>query len=290
MNLLKSIVESRTFQGFVIGAILVNAVVLGIQTANGLPPGLATALELVDAACLAIFVVEIALKLLVLRLGFFRNGWNVFDLAVVGIALAPASGGLSVLRALRVLRLMRLVSAVPSLRRVVTGMFSALPGVGSVGGVLVVMFYVAAIMANGFFGQTVPERFGDLPITFLTLFKMMTLEGWPDIADEVMEHHPYAWAFFIPFIVMTTFTTLNLLFGIIVGAMEEAKEEEAREKLAAQGITVNADSNEMRLATIEAEVKAMRDTLEGIRLALEADAAAPRAARAQAEDRAPIPA
>jgi voltage-gated sodium channel len=289
MNLLKSIVESRTFQGAVIAAILVNAVVLGIQTAKGLPPGLSAALELIDALCLAVFVVEICLKLLVLRLGFFRNGWNVFDLAVVGIALAPSSGGLSVLRALRVLRLMRLVSAVPSLRRVVTGMFSALPGVGSVGGVLLVMFYVAAIMANGFFGHTVPERFGDLPITFLTLFKMMTLEGWPDIADEVMEHHPYAWAFFIPFIIMTTFTTLNLLFGIIVGAMEEAKEEEAREKLAAQGISVNADSNEMRLATIEAEVKAMRDTLEGIRLALEVEAAS-RAARAQAEDKAPIPA
>ncbi|WP_207459354.1 ion transporter [Azospirillum sp. SYSU D00513] len=285
MPILRSIIESRGFQNFVVAAILVNAAVLGLQSIKSLPPALASLLHIIDALCLVVFTVEIALKLAVVRLGFFRSGWNIFDLAVVAISLAPDSGGLSVLRALRVLRLMRLVSAVPSLRRVVTGMFSALPGVGSVGGVLLVMFYVAAIMGNSFFGESVPERFGDLPITFLTLFKMMTLEGWPDIADEVMQHHPYAWAFFIPFIIMTTFTTLNLLFGIIVNAMEEAKEEEAREKLAAQGIEVTEESSEMRLAKIESEVREMNEKLEQIRLAVLADRAAP--AR---EERQPVPA
>lgn len=260
VGLIRKIVENSTFQWFIVGVILVNAGILGLMTMT-LSPETHHLLEVADNICLAIFCIEIAMKLLVMRGGFFKDGWSVFDLIVVGIALAPATGELSVLRALRVLRLMRLAAAIPSMRRVINGMFAAIPGGGSVAAVLLVMYYVAAIMGTNFFGATVPAHFGDLGTTFFTLFKMMTLEGWPDIASDVLEHHPRAWIFFVIFIVFTTFTTLNLLFGIIVDAMEQAKEADAREKMAEQGVEMGEESNEMRLAKIEDDVRHVRQML-----------------------------
>ncbi len=261
MGLVAQIVESKKFQWFIIGVILVNAAILGLMTIDGLSPETEQLLRTLDHLCLVIFCIEIAMKLAVMRLAFFKDGWSVFDLIVVGIALLPATGELSVLRALRVLRLMRLASAIPSMRSVVSGMFAAVPGGASVAGVLLVMYYVAAIMGTNFFGKTVPQHFGDLGTTFFTLFKMMTLEGWPDIASDVLEQHPRAWIFFVVFIVFTTFTTLNLLFGIIVDLMEQAKEEDARTKMAEQGMVVSEKSSEIRLARIEDDVKHIRAML-----------------------------
>ncbi|MFN3971292.1 MAG: ion transporter [Gemmobacter sp.] len=261
MTTLQRLVKDRRFQWFIIGIILVNAAVLGLMTL-GFPPGVQRSLELIDGLCLVIFCIEIALKLAAFGPRFFRDGWNLFDLVVVGIALLPDSGGLSVLRALRVLRLLRLATAVPSMRRVINGMFAALPGGASVAGVLFIMYYVAAIIGVTLFSKTVPQHFGDIGTTFFTLFKMMTLEGWPDIATVVIEQHPRAWIFFVVFIIFTTFTTLNLLFGIIVDAMEKAKEDEVREVMAEQGVEVTETSPQMRIAVIEDEVRHMRAVLD----------------------------
>lgn len=257
----RRLVESRRFQLFIIVVILLNAVVLGMLTMNTLSPASRQVLMLLDSTCLAIFCVELALKLAVWRAGFFRDGWNIFDLVVVGVALVPASGPLAVLRTLRVLRVLRLATAVPSMRRVVNGMFAALPGGASVGGVLLVLYFVGAVIGNNLFGAQVPQYFGDLGTTFFTLFKLMTLEGWPDIADEVMVFYPRAWIFFVSFIIFTAFTTLNLLFGIIVDAMETAKEEDAREALAEEGLEISADSTEVRLARMEDDLREVRRML-----------------------------
>jgi voltage-gated sodium channel len=260
MNFIRNIVESHKFQWFIIGVILINAIILGLMTTE-VSPEVDRFLEVADDICLAIFCIEIAMKMAVMRLNFFKDGWNIFDVIVVGLALTPTSGQLSVLRVLRVLRLMRLAAAIPSMRRVINGMFAAIPGGASVAAVLFVMYYVAAIMGTNFFGKTVPAHFGDLSTTFFTLFKMMTLEGWPDIAKDVLEFHPRAWVFFVVFIIFTTFTTLNLLFGIIVDAMEQAKEADVRTKMAEQGVELNDDSNELRLAKIEEDVKHIREML-----------------------------
>ncbi|MBF0372524.1 MAG: ion transporter [Alphaproteobacteria bacterium] len=272
LKTISAVLDNGLFQKFIIGVILGNAILLGLMTQQDLSPGTLQVFELLDNACLVVFCVEIAMKLAVQRLRFFRDGWNVFDFAVVAIALAPASGPLAVLRAMRVFRLMRLVTAVPSMRQVITGMFSALPGVGSVAGVLFVMFYVAGIMGTSFFHEVEPRRFGDLGSTFFTLFQFLTLEGWPDVARPVIEKLPHAWPFFVIFIVLTTFTTLNLLFGIIVNAMEEAKEAGAREKLAEQGVEMTHESTEMRLAVIERELHLARATIAA--LTAQAEAAA----------------
>lgn len=263
MGSIEGLVNDRRFQWFIIIVIIVNAVVLGLLTLD-LSEGTLSRLRLIDDICLVIFCFEIACKLIVMRERFFRDGWNVFDFAVVAIALMPNTGGLSVLRALRVLRVLRLVTAIPSMRRVINGMFSALPGGASVAGVLFIMYYVAAIIALNLF-RDVPEHFGSIGQTFFTLFKMMTLEGWPDIASVVMVKHPNAWAFFVCFIIFTTFTTLNLLFGIIVDAMEKAKEEEVREEMAEEGVELEAVSTELRIARMEDDVKHIKGLLEEMR-------------------------
>lgn len=261
MDWITGTVEDRRFQKFIIGVILVNAVILGVLTQNDLAPGLRTFLVWVDHVCLVIFCIEIVMKLIAWGPRFFRDGWNIFDLIVVAIALIPASGPFGILRTLRVLRLLRLATAVPSMKRVVNGMFAALPGGASVAAVLLVLYYVAAIIADDLFGQTVPKYFGDMGRTFFTLFQLMTIEGWNGIAEEVMEIHPYSWIFFVTFIIFTAFTTLNLLFGIIVDAMEEAKEVEAREELAEQGVEMSDISPEARLALMEEDLREVRRML-----------------------------
>ena len=266
MGSIERLDNDRRFQRFINFVILVNAVVLGLLTLQ-LPEGVLALLGFVDDACLVIFVFELACKLIVFRQSFFRDGWNVFDFVVVGIAILPSTGGLSVLRALRVLRLMRLATAVPSMRRVLSGMFGALPGGASVAGILFILYYVAAIIAVTMFGDTAPQHFGDIGTTFFTLFQLMTLEGWNTIAEAVMVDHPSAWIFFVTFIVFTNFTTLNLLFGIIVDAMEKAKEEEVREEMADQGIEISGTSSEMRIVTIEEDVKQIRAMLTDMQAA-----------------------
>lgn len=268
LNTIAAILASKKFQNTIIGVILLNAAILGMQTIRDLDPGTARVLEVLDELCLIVFCIEILMKFIVLRFGFFRDGWNVFDFLVVGIALVPASGPLAVLRALRVFRLMRLVTAIPSMRQVISGMFGAIPGAASVAGVLMVIFYVAAIMATSFFRTVDKENFSDLTTTIFTLFQMMTLEGWPDIARGVMAEMPMAWLFFVPFIIMTTFTTLNLMFGIIVDSMENAKEEAAQEKMAEQGIAIDIETDEVRLAVIESEVKGIAADLAAIQAAV----------------------
>ncbi|MEY1557191.1 ion transporter [Yoonia sp. R2331] len=211
----------------IIAVILFNAVILGLETSSTVMATYGPLILRLDAICLAIFVTEIALKLFAHRLAFFRDGWNIFDFVIVGIALVPAAQGLSVLRALRILRVLRVVSVAPSLRRVVEGFITALPGMGSVFMLMGIIFYIGAVMATKLFGASFPQWFGSLGQSAYSLFQIMTLESWSmGIVRPVMEVYPYAWAFFIPFIMVTTFAVVNLLVGLIVNSMQDAHHEE----------------------------------------------------------------
>ncbi|RST86886.1 ion transporter [Aquibium carbonis] len=262
MNALKSLVESRRFETVISLLIIVNAVTLGLETSPPIVAEWGAVLSWLDRAILSIFVVELAVKIVVYRASFFRDPWRIFDLVVVGIALMPATGSLSVLRALRILRVLRLVSMMPSLRRVVGGLVAALPGMGSIMLLLTLVFYVFSVMATKLFGAAFPDWFGTIAKSAYTLFQVMTLESWSmGIVRPVMEVFPFAWMFFIPFIVCTTFTVLNLFIGIIVSAMQAEHEEEATaERQALQG------EQEMILAEIRAlreEVKAIAAARQG---------------------------
>ena len=214
---------------FLIAVILVNAVTLGLETVPAVMSAAGPVILGIDRLCLAIFVAELLARLYALGLRFFRSGWNIFDFVIVGISLLPSSGGFSVLRALRILRVLRVVSVVPSLRRVVDGLGRALPGMGSVFLLILIIYYIAAVMATKLFGTSFPDWFGHLGASAYSLFQVMTLESWSmGIVRPVMEVYPYAWAFFLPFILMTTFAVMNLIVGLIVNSMQEAASEETR--------------------------------------------------------------
>ena len=195
---------------------------------------------------LTVFVIEILGKLAYRNWRFFLNGWNVFDFAIVTIALIPASGPLAVLRSLRILRALRLLSVVPSMRRVVQALLSAIPGIGSVGLLILLIFYVGAVVSTKVFGAAFPEWFGSIGASMYTLFQVMTLESWSmGIVRPVMEVHPLSWIFFIPFILVTSFTVLNLFIGIIVDAMQSqhmAEQKDIDAHIDAQTETLHADT------------------------------------------------
>jgi voltage-gated sodium channel len=228
---LGEIMEGPTVRNGIMAVILFNAVLLGMETSPALMADYGTIIRTLDLACLAIFTVEIALKLAAFGLRFFRSGWNLFDFAIVGISLIPGAQTFSVLRALRVLRLLRVISVAPRLRRVVEGFVTALPGMGSVFLLMAIIFYIGAVMATKLFAASFPDWFGDLGRSAYTLFQIMTLESWSmGIVRPVMDVYPYAWAFFVPFIMVTTFAVVNLLVGLIVNSMQEAHGEEEVQK------------------------------------------------------------
>jgi len=215
-------VESQTVQYWITAVILINAVILGLETSGTLMEKFGLWLIILDKLCLVIFLIELAIKLTAYRWAFWRNGWNWFDFIIIGIALVPGSGPWAVLRSLRVLRVLRLLTVVPQLRKVVAAFLHAIPGLGGVILVMAVFFYTAAVLATNLFGQEFPQWFGTLGGSLFSLFQIMTLESWSmGIVRPVMETYPWAWAFFVPFIMIATFTILNLFIGIIVSTMSE---------------------------------------------------------------------
>jgi len=227
-NQVKALVTSRNWELVIIGIIVLNAVTLGLETSPTVMREMGGLLLLVDRTILGIFVIELVLRLFAHGPRFFRDPWSVFDFLIVAISLMPATGNLSVLRSLRILRVLRLISVVPSLRRVIGGLIAALPGMGSIVVLMALVFYVFAVMATKLFGAAFPDWFGDLGASLYTLFQIMTLESWSmGIVRPVMEVYPLSWLFFVPFILCTAFTVLNLFIGIIVSAMQEEHDAEA---------------------------------------------------------------
>ncbi len=257
-------IEQPRIQSALIVLIVANAVILGMETSPALMARWGEALVAVDHVILAVFVVEIALRIYAHGWRFFRDPWSVFDFVVVAIALVPASEAFSVLRALRVLRVLRLVTMVPSMRRVVGGLLAAIPGLGSVFAIICILFYVAAVVATKLFARSFPELFGDLGATAFTLFQVMTLEGWSgDVARPVMEQYPYAWVFFILFILVSTFTMLNLFIAVIVNAIQTEGHAEAERVEASVVARVDADA-----AALAREIAGLRAEIAGLRASL----------------------
>jgi len=252
-------------QHFIMALIVVNAVILGLETEPAVMRRFGDILIALDQAILAVFVVEIALRIFAHRLSFFRDPWSLFDFAVVGIALVPASGPFAVLRALRVLRVLRILTMVPSMRRVVGALLSSIPGLGSIALVLLLIYYVFAVIATKLFGVNFPQWFGSIGESLFSLFQIMTLESWSmGIVRPVMELHPNAWIFFIVFILIATFTMLNLFIAIIVNAMHSFTEEENLERRGALDDVrdhIEADLH-LEVAALRAEIAELKQVLQ----------------------------
>lgn len=258
---LSEIIENSRVQSGILILILINAVTLGLETSSTVMSHVGGFLHVLDKAILSVFVLEIVVRLYVHRWAFFRDPWSLFDFIVVGIALFPATGPFSVLRALRVLRVLRVLTIVPSMRRVVGALMSAIPGLISIALVLILVFYVSAVIATKLFGQAFPAWFGDLGLSLFTLFQIMTLESWSmGIVRPVMNLYPFAWIFFVPFILIVTMTMLNLFIAVIVNAMHSYTEGEH------QGTRAVVDQAREHIESdLHAEMRALRNEIAALK-------------------------
>jgi voltage-gated sodium channel len=257
MSMLVRILTDPRTERVVLGLIMFNAITLGLETSPSIMAEHGALLHALDRAVLTVFVVELLTRMIAFRAAFFRDPWSLFDLIVVGIALVPATGSLSVLRALRVLRLLRLVTAVPSLKRVVGGLVRALPGMGSIMLLLMLIFYVFSVMAAKLFGEAKPEQFGNLGAAAYTLFQVMTFDDWSaGIVKPLLEEHPYAAAFFIVFILLSTFMVLNLFIGVVVSALDEETAADAPKLTHPAGLEERLLEE---LTALRAEVRELRE-------------------------------
>lgn len=250
---IRAFIESDRFERAVTALIAANAVTLGIETSPAVLERFGAWLHAFDHAVLGVFVVELLLRFFVYRGGFFRDPWRVFDFVIVGLGLMPAGGAFTVLRALRVLRVLRLVSLVPSMRGVVGALLTAIPGMASIVGLMFLVLYVSAVMATKLFGAISPEHFGHLGASLFTLFQVMTVEGWPDIARGIMEQAPNAWIFFVVYLLVATFMVLNLFIAVVVNAMQAQVSEDLK------------DEGEAHTQSILAELRALRREVEALR-------------------------
>lgn len=247
---LKMFFDDPRTERFVIALIVLNGVTLGLETSAAVMASFGGVLSLIDRILLVIFTIEVIGRFIAAPKQSLRDGWTLFDASVVIVSLLSITSSLSVLRALRILRLLRLVARIRSLRRVVGGLVAALPGMGSIILLLSLIFYVFSVMATKLFSSAFPEWFGSIAASAYTLFQVMTLESWSmGIVRPVMDVYPAAWLFFVPFILCTSFTVLNLFIGIIVSAMQQEHEETAD----ADRARIHEDTE-----TILSEVKALR--------------------------------
>ena len=238
----RRLVDHSISQKVVMTLIVINAITLGFETSATIMGHIGPVLLMFDKVVIAIFCVEIVLRIYAHGPAFFRDPWGVFDFIVVAITLTPSNDSLSVLRSLRVLRVLRLVSAVPRLRRIVAALLHAVPGVAAIGALLMLVFYVFAVITTKLFGSAFSDWFGTIGESMFTLFQIMTLESWSmGIVRPVMEAYSWAWIVFVAFIVLSSFTVLNLFIAIIIDSMQSLHDSEKEETVTEMSDVVHSE-------------------------------------------------
>ena len=257
---IEKIVESTLFQNFIIGVIIFNGITMGLETSKVIMADYGAIIRMLDTLVIAIFTIEIVMRLYVYRVPFFKSGWNIFDFTIVAISLIPSSAGFEILRILRVFRLFRLVTVAPQMRKIVIALVSVIPGMVSIAALISLIFYIFAIMATQLYAETFPEWFGTLGESFYTLFQIMTLESWSmGIVRPIMEQHPYAWVFFVPFIFIVTFIMINLIIAIVVDAMNEIKDEEQNTII--DELHTSEDYTKVEIKKLRYEIKELKELI-----------------------------
>jgi voltage-gated sodium channel len=235
VELTKKLTESKQFQGFIVFIILLNAVVIGMETYPGMVSDWGAILHGIDQFCLAIFVIEIILKLIACGSrpqNFFKDGWNVFDFIIVTAAFVPGiQSQTTILRLIRLLRVLRLLSAMPSMQMMVSALIHSVPRIAQMALLASLLFYTYAVIGTTLFSEHDPKHWGTLHISLLSLFRTLTLEDWTDLMYKGMELYPWAWVYFVSFVLLATFVIFNMLIGIILNSMEEAHIHVMREQM-----------------------------------------------------------
>lgn len=238
---IRSLVESKAFENFILVVIVANAITIGIETTHP-EESIALGLAIFDFVCLLIYIVEAILKIIAYGGGYFRSGWNIFDFTIIVLCFMPTGiipfpiQVARVLRIFRVFRVFRLISAFKEMRVIIQAIGRAIPGVAWTAFLLFIIYYVFAIIGTESFGEAFPEWFGNIGASFYTLFQVMTLESWSmGISRPVMEVFPWAWAYFVPFVIASAFIIVNVVVGIIVDVVDQTRgAAEAEERAARQ--------------------------------------------------------
>lgn len=242
----KIFVDSTRFQSFIIGLIILNSIIIGLETSEIIMSLYGGILLLIDKLILVIFIIEITLKLYAYGFSFFRSGWNIFDFSIVSLALLPTSGSLSILRSLRIFRSLRLIKNVPRLRFIVESLFHSLPSLLWIFVLLALVFYVFAVIGTKLFSSEFPAWFGTLGASMFSLFQIMTLEGWAEMSRSIMEKYPFANIYFISFILLASYTTLNIFIAIVVNTMSEIQHKISTENVDKIETIIQDENEELR--------------------------------------------
>lgn len=266
----RQLTESTPFGRFIIGLILLNAVVLGLETYPRVMDSFGDVLMTANVVIVTIFVIEIVLRIFAHGWSFFKDGWSIFDFFVVLVAVIPAGGGSEVLRILRLLRVLRLLSAVKSMRMVVAALGAAIPGIISIGGLLTMIIYMFAVSSTTLFRDTRPDAFGDLWTSTNSLFRIMISDGWPDLVVPMLQERGWIGAYFIVFNIVTTFIALNLFVAVTVEAMNRRHDEPHIASVHGSGAGERIPDIESEVLT---EVRALRAQLSELERRLPPDRA-----------------
>ena len=248
------ITASTSFTTFIVLVILTNAVIIGMETYPSMQTRYGELLHLADTLILGIFVLEILLKIIACGRrpqDFFRDGWNVFDFIIVAAAFVPGvENHTTVLRLIRLLRVLRLLSALPSMQVMIVAVIHSIPSIGQMIVLASLLFYVYAVIGQTWFGTHDPQYWGTVHIALLSLFRVLTLEDWTDLMYTTMERYPYSWIFFVSFILFATFIVFNMLIGVILNSMDEARK------------TIREEQTRAHIPDLLDAVQAMRTALD----------------------------
>ena len=262
------LVNAAWFEYFIIAVIIVNGIILGLETSGTVDRLYGDWLRLGNEVALWVFIVEAALKLLAQwprSWRYFKDGWNVFDFLVIVFALVPATGQFAMIaRLARLLRVVRLISAIRDLRLIVAALVRAIPSVGHVIMLMSIVVYIYAIMGYHLFHELDPARWGNLGLSVLTLFNIITLDNWTNVMNTAMRHYPWAWLYFVSFVVVGTFVVINMFIAIIINSLDDAKRERER---SGEGEETEPVSREQLMQ----EIRAARETLERLERRLEGE-------------------
>ena len=260
---MRDIAHHPWFENVIVGLIVLNALILGLETDPELRERYGSLMFLANDIILSVFILEIVLKMWALKphsLRYFRDGWNIFDFSVVVLSLIPATGEWAMLaRLARLLRVLRLISALPELRLIVATLVRSIPSMGHVIMLMSIIFYIYAIAGFHLFHQHDPQHWGSLGISLLTLFRVVTLEDWTDVMYTAMEMHAFAWIYFVSFVVMGTFVVINLFIAVVLNNLDEAKTEQLQTMKAAP----TADALLEELRNTQAALDRLKMQLEG---------------------------
>jgi voltage-gated sodium channel len=262
----KRISESNAFHAAVVAVILANAALVGVETSRPLVAAHAPLFAVANGLVLALFIAELSLRVAAhnFRLGaFLRDGWNLFDFLVVALSLLPGIGAFAtVARIARVLRVARLVSVSPKLRLIVGTMTRSIPSLAHVSLLLGLLLYLYAVIGVNLFGARDPQHWASLRVALLTLFQILTLEGWVEVQDAVLGQAPWAWVYFASFVIVAVFVVVNLFIAVVLNNLDEIREEDRQAALAEaeRRRPVEEQRFERHLAAIREEI----DRLEAL--------------------------